>query len=64
MQTIQDQSILDIYKINFSTANSVYGLETDNEIRRIECELPIGFSQTDLTKSYNMTVIHKGFGVL
>lgn len=61
MQTIQDPEILDIYKVNSNSANSVYGLEINNEIRRIECELPIGFGAN---RSYNMTVIHRGFGVL
>ena len=60
MQIIQEAELKDIYTRDYEFGNSQYGLELKNEVRRLECELPLGFSHG----AYNITVIHRGFGAL
>jgi hypothetical protein len=46
--------------MNYDHGNNRNGLEINNQIRRLECELPLGFPEGN----YNLTVIHKGIGAL
>jgi hypothetical protein len=46
--------------MNYDSDNSEFGLQINSEIRRLECDLPVGIAHG----MYNVTVIHKGFGAL
>jgi hypothetical protein len=60
MQIIQESEIYNMNMRNGDTDNSPFGLQVNTEIRRIECDLPVGFKGG----AYNFTVIHRGFGAL
>jgi hypothetical protein len=70
MQVIQEAEIYSVFHRHYDSDNSQFGLQINGQIRRLECDLPLGFPDAGKLVNgypvgfYNISVIHRGFGAL